>query len=414
MDRRDPDRIVVGLGKNVLGLSVQPADLPVHPGHEIPQAAGGPAREACLLALAEQPGLLNHQPEAPRHITGAARAEVAQLHQAPLAHGLPDGFTRAQPAATSVHPAQPFHRLADRMGRRQPRRQGTQVVPTTAVGDLERTKVVVAAAEGRRPQGVDQRCLVGRIGQSPDDGHQVPDLSRGPDERAGLDPVGNLGVAEGLLQLRQRGAGGQQHADVLETGRSPAAVAVVHGPAPVDGGQDGIGHLGPLDLPHLAGRDRLGGMLLGPEHDHRGSLGRIGPDRRQRLVVGLDVEAVPTLRHHEPVEQFVDPTQHGPHRPEVPRERHPLVGSGLLDLHEQGHIGPAEPVDRLLGVAHEKQVAAPSLRSGPHGAVRRPRGGDQFGDVHLDRVGVLELVKEQSPVAGCQRGPHAGAVLGIA
>src|SRR4030095_9598973 len=56
------------------------------------------------------------------------------------------------------------------------------------------------------------------------------------------------------------------------------------------------------------------------------------------------------------------------------------------------HVRVAEPVDRLLGIAHKKEATSLS------GACRRV-DGEGTRDVELPRIGVLEVVNEHSRVA---------------
>ena len=84
-------------------------------------------------------------------------------------------------------------------------------------------------------------------------------------------------------------------------------------------------------------------------------------------------------------------------------------------LEEQRDVGPPEAVDRLLRIADEEQAAGcrldllPGL---PAGALIGRR--HQHRQLHLDRVGVLELVEEQPAVAVVQRGADGRTVLRVA
>ena len=57
-------------------------------------------------------------------------------------------------------------------------------------------------------------------------------------------------------------------------------------------------------------------------------------------------------------------------------------------------VGAAESVNRLLGIADEKQLARHRLHATPV-ALSRIVGGEQQKNFRLQRIGVLELVDEQ-------------------
>ena len=84
---------------------------------------------------------------------------------------------------------------------------------------------------------------------------------------------------------------------------------------------------------------------------------------------------------------------------------------------ERGDVGPAEAVDRLLGVAHDEEVPGSHVhlvpRVAPRCRVARVGGGDAHGQLNLNGVGVLELVEQQPVVALVQGGAHGRAVLGV-
>ena len=85
---------------------------------------------------------------------------------------------------------------------------------------------------------------------------------------------------------------------------------------------------------------------------------------------------------------------------------------------ERGDVGPAEAVDRLLGVTHDEEVPGCHVhllpRLAPCRLVARVGGGDANGQLDLDGIGVLELVEKQPVVALVQGRPHGRAVLGVA
>ena len=87
--------------------------------------------------------------------------------------------------------------------------------------------------------------------------------------------------------------------------------------------------------------------------------------------------------------------------PEVARERQPAgLGEPLAVAREQLGPGAAEPVDRLLEVADQEQLAAGQVDA-----------GERLEDLGLDRVGVLELVDEDQVDRPGQR--VADAVRGV-
>ena len=111
---------------------------------------------------------------------------------------------------------------------------------------------------------------------------------------------------------------------------------------------------------------------------------------------------------HERGEGVVDPADDGLAGAEVGGERdQPAVGAvAVLGRQEQGDVGAAEPVDGLLRVADDEQVAGgdrdlvPRQRAGVVGP--GVGGGDAHGDLDLDRIGVLELVEQEALVAAVQ------------
>ncbi len=116
-------------------------------------------------------------------------------------------------------------------------------------------------------------------------------------------------------------------------------------------------------------------------------------------------------------EHVVDQRHHALAGAEVGGERQapPALAEALGRSQEQRDVGPPEAVDRLLGVAHEEEVALAGGDRIPVGAGGgRVGAGDEHGQVDLDGVGVLELVDEEVAVTPVQRGPHRSAVVRIA
>ena len=108
-----------------------------------------------------------------------------------------------------------------------------------------------------------------------------------------------------------------------------------------------------------------------------------------RLVGGLDQLA----------EHAVDEAQDRGARPEVLLEvqHRPFPGPLPGELSEQPHLGATKAIDGLLGVAHHHQRP---------GAI----AGEEPGDLHLERVGVLKLVDDDVPEATVKMLPHRRAV----
>jgi hypothetical protein len=85
-----------------------------------------------------------------------------------------------------------------------------------------------------------------------------------------------------------------------------------------------------------------------------------------------------------------------------------------LGVQVGGDVGSAEPVDRLFRVADEEQRPVRYGVFGPLVGTRGGAAGDADGQVDLDRVGVLELVEQDPPVALAQRLADRRAVFGVA
>jgi len=64
-----------------------------------------------------------------------------------------------------------------------------------------------------------------------------------------------------------------------------------------------------------------------------------------------------------------------------------------------------EPIDRLLGIADDEQLARLRANRAPV-AFRGVVGGKQQEDLRLQRIGVLELVDEQVSEATLEVGAH--------
>ncbi len=80
-----------------------------------------------------------------------------------------------------------------------------------------------------------------------------------------------------------------------------------------------------------------------------------------------------------------------------------------LNVLVERDVGAAEAIDRLLGVAHDKQFAGEWAHAMPIG-LGAIGGGEQQQDFRLQRIGILELVDEDMADALLQLGTHGGAV----
>ena len=107
----------------------------------------------------------------------------------------------------------------------------------------------------------------------------------------------------------------------------------------------------------------------------------------------------------EAFEHGVDPVEDGHGGPEVLLEVHGVVAKSLAGVEVDGHVGPSEPVDRLLRVADEEQRPGPGAQSAP--VVGDGVGvGDEGCQLDLERVGVLELVEQEAAVVVGESGAH--------
>ena len=220
-----------------------------------------------------------------------------------------------------------------------------------------------------------------------------------------------LAVEEGLAALdgEAQGGGLERLLEGLDAGEPPREDEHVAGAArphrardrvadglasPGDAGEEGGEARGLRVEEVLAARVRRRGEA---QRDHGGLLGEPG-GRRDRLVGRL----VGLLRGQDELgEDAVHEAQDGGAGAEVLHEvQHGAALRGLRlarELAEEAHLGAAEAVDRLLGVAHhhERPGAVP---------------GEEARDLDLERVGVLELVDDQVAEAAAVPLAHARVV----
>ena len=190
----------------------------------------------------------------------------------------------------------------------------------------------------------------------------------------------------------------EQDADVTGGyGDAPGRVLrVAHLPAaftqqPVRKGGDGLGEA-LLD----GGVGQVSPFAVGLRH-REGDERRLVPFGRsvalERNVVRLSADGIGLYLRRE---GRVDGQLQRPHGAEVSLQvdhSHPGGLEDLLDLLVQDHVGAAEPIDRLLGVSHQKELSGNGPDPAPVrllGVVRR----QQQQDLRLQRVRVLELVDE--------------------
>ena len=199
MDGHDAHGVVVGLGQHRLGDPRALGRLLLDPVEVLAQAAAG--------GLAPGPGLVDHEAQPAPHVAGPALGE-AELEGPAVAGDAVEQLGRRLPVALLVQRAQVGeagpHRIVGRHG------VGLvgEVAPAAAALDLEAEQVVVAAAEQRGAQRGDDAQVVGGVVDGPQHHQQVAHRPGGVDERARLGPVGDAGRVEGVLEERQRRAGG--------------------------------------------------------------------------------------------------------------------------------------------------------------------------------------------------------------
>ena len=398
VDGHDAHGVVVGLRQDHLdGL------------HPLLLLEGGPRQEAVQIpavVVGELPGLVGHEAEPPPGVPGPTVVEGQFHHPSPV-DDLLDQPAHVEPAATSVQLPQHAHGLHHRVVAAGRRRRHGQVVPGPP-GRGVPDQVVVPAAERRGPERGHQVHLVGRVVDRPQDGQELLDLVGGEDQRARLEAVGDAGPVEGVEEQGQARAGRDEHGLVPVPGRMFASRRA-HGPAlvadpPHGGGQlPGLGdpdHVDPRGLPVGAGSHR-------PAQEHHG---------RHRRVVGRQGGVESLVRRLQPrssrSDQFgedpVDPVDDRGDRAEVDAQREAVPGEAVPHPEEEPHVGPAEAVDGLLGVADEEEPAPLDVQLLPrHRPVPRARrsAGDADGQLGLDGVGVLELVDQQALVLAAEQFP---------
>ncbi len=119
------------------------------------------------------------------------------------------------------------------------------------------------------------------------------------------------------------------------------------------------------------------------------------PVARERDVFGLQRELV--AGHHRSKRRVHERLDLG-HAPKARREvekRCAPVLHAAADLAIDGHVGAAEPVDGLLGIADDEESSRVRLGLAPVGLAGIV-GGKKQEDLRLQRIGVLKLVDEDA------------------
>ena len=268
-------------------------------------------------------------------------------------------------------------------------------------------------AEQGRSQRCCQRQFVGGVVDGSQGGEEVADLVGGKWVEACLDAVRYAGIGERLGEGVDRGAATDEDRDVAGFAGSPgfdggATVGAGHHlvddrPPLGEGRAHGGGYVGRRRRTEFVGT-ALGG-IVGAEHHHRGTGGAVDPGGDQWRVLGL----CPRHVVDEAFEHGVDPVEDGSCGPEVLLEVHGVVAEGRAGVEVDSHVGPSEPVDRLLGIADEEQ--RPGTRSQAAPVARDGVGvGDQGRQLDLEGVGVLELVEQEVPVVVGEGGTYGQPV----
>ena len=122
--------------------------------------------------------------------------------------------------------------------------------------------------------------------------------------------------------------------------------------------------------------------------------------RPQRGERGLVVRVLPREAGapvEDPLHQLAEVVQ----RTEVGFEVQHLAELRKAPLHElvQRYVGTPEPIDALLGIAHDEEGAGPGRDTPPVVAVGVRIARQQQQDLGLERIGVLELVDQHASVA---------------
>ena len=146
--------------------------------------------------------------------------------------------------------------------------------------------------------------------------------------------------------------------------------------------------------------------LRGGQRDHGRLSFEVPAKRIERDVAGLRASL------HLPRKSRVHGLLDGRNGAEAGGEVQELGATGeqeLLHVLVERDVRAAEPVDRLLRIAHDEQLSRRGARI-PPARLRRVRGSDQQEDLRLQRVGVLELIHQDVREAPRELRAHRNVV----
>ncbi len=240
---------------------------------------------------------------------------------------------------------------------------------------------------------------VTRVRQAAGQRDQVLDLLTAEEALAGLGGHRDRQFLQRLLEPPKLGANRRQQRDVAETTSPHLAGVMVADLQVADHPVAEIGHRQRFAVAYSGGFR----LLALDDHLQRADA-RLrtdrGMDRRQ-----LGEARLPVSRQHR-LEPLVDECEDRLDRPEVGCDLD--LGAGV-DRRPRGdvgvHVGAAETVDRLLGVAHHEQTTG-AQRTCKRVAPFAVLSADQPQDLDLQRIGVLEFVDHDVTKALRQRPPH--------
>ena len=106
-------------------------------------------------------------------------------------------------------------------------------------------------------------------------------------------------------------------------------------------------------------------------------------------------------RLEEAIEDIIDDVEHGPVAAKVRHQgidASPACSNFLHDSFEGFNVGPAEGIDRLLGIPHDKQFARFQVHVMPRGLMAARSFTEVEDDLVLHRIGVLKLIDQDRPI----------------
>ena len=342
MDGQDPYGIVVQFRKDGLCHPTAVLGLLQGPVHECPYRAA--------VGLGEGPGPVGQEPgTAPglsRPGCGGGQLQDPTVHDQPLEDG-----AGALMVTGPVDLAQPGQPGGDRVPRGDGRRCVGLVVPGAAVVDAPASQVVVATPHVGGAECMHDGQVVGGVVDGAQHHQQVTDLGGAEEQRAGLCPVGDGGVVQRILQVRQRGARGDQHGDVGEPACPFRAVAVLDRPPVRDSCRDRRRHVGGFKDSEVTGAELAVGSAAQEGHRRADGGGRT-------MAFQWDVTRLPLTCLDEASEDGVDPVEHADRGTEVPGKGDGVRRQGAAGPEVEGDVGPTEAVDGLLRITHHEDGSA--------------------------------------------------------